>query len=521
MVKGIGFGILAVGLALAAAGCGGGGSSGGTSGTTSSSADSLSDLPSTSTLVKGGGTSTNLSAKSVSKAVTGTPPLLKDINSSNVDTYFWNGLIATLTNTSVGSITQAQRDAFWEGEGICRMAQAVGYAFQHISEGGASLCYMQNAPSAANGVSITSGDTTAAKIFDQTTTSKVIKVSVSSFSVSSSTSKASSSGPEEIFIKVYGTGTTEGSAGYAADLWFCSSSGTVNGYEQIRSNNTTKVIDLTSVHKEFGNFVGAISGYLTTDSSGQFVFDTSQSRTGTVYFGSSDGLVTFLGSVLIDSSTLLTARDFWSGTFNGQTTSNKHAVFANYDGESMDTLRFTDSSFALQDSFGSNQFSGVNAAEFNTSLYVDLDSGTLFDKATSEKFDEDIYKGTSSSQYSSAQTKISATSGFSCSTTADVTVAMDFSQSGPKAVQVKCEKIFKDMNFCDSSTLQTVREKIFQSQTSNSGSCSTAYCPYAIEGGVNTGTFACQLWADNNPGNSAGITTANATCNTNYCCAAQ
>ncbi len=161
---------LAVGLTLN--GCGG--SSGGS--TTAASADSLSDLPATSTLVTGGSASASISAKSVGKAAAGTPPLLKDISSSNIDTYFWNGLLATLYSTDVSAITEAQSTAYWQGEGACRMAQAVGYAFQNISTGAISLCYMQNAPLAANGVSITSGSATATNIFDQAASNRVVKV---------------------------------------------------------------------------------------------------------------------------------------------------------------------------------------------------------------------------------------------------------------------------------------------------------------------------------------------------------
>lgn len=516
---------------LALIGCGSGGSSG--SSTSSTDANSLSDLPSTSTIVNGGGTSSSLSAKSLGKAVTGTPPLLKDITTSNIDTYFWNGLLATLDSTAVGSITAAQRNAFWQGEGACRMAQAVGYAFQNLQQAGTSLCYMQNAPLSANGVSITSGSATAANIFDQGAANKVVKVTVSNFSsnisADKSTGKASGSGPEDIFIKVYGTGSSEGSSGYAADLWFCSSAGTVGGYEEIRVNNIADTLALTSVHKDFGSFVASIAASLSTNASGQATINSSKDRSASVTFISSEGVFTFLGSVNIDSASLLTARDYSVGTFNGSSNVNKHAVFANYDGDTMDTLRFLEASFALQDTFGGDLITITDATEYQTNYYANVDSGSLLTTARSENFSSDLYSGTSSSQYTTAQTKLSATSSFSCSTTPDVIVAMDFSQSGPTAVKSQCENHYDDngnMNFCDggfsgSSLIERVRTKVFQSESLQNGSCSTTRCPYALDGGVNTGTFACQQWADNNRGNSAGITTLNATCNTSNCCAAQ
>lgn len=506
------FGIVAVILAVLVSGCGSSGGSSGSS-TNSATADSLSDLPATSTLVNGGGAAASLSAKSVGKAVTGTPTLLKNITSSNVDTYFWNGLLATIGNTAAASITEAQRTAYWQAEGACRMAQTVGFSFQHVLTGGTSLCYMQNAPSAANGVAITSGTATASTLFDQGASNKVIKVVVSS----------PGGGSEDIFIKAYGTGSSEGSSGYAADLWFCGS-GSANGYEQIRVNTSANTLTTTSAHSDFGSFVGTITASLTTNASGQIVFDSSKDRSATVYFGPTNGTFKFLGSVTINSAGIITARDYNTGTFGGQTNTNKHAVFANYTGNTMDELRFSTASFALQDTFNSNLMTITDATEYNTNKYVNVDTGTLLTTAREERFDGDIYNGTSSTIYSTAQTKLSAISGFSCSTTPDVVVTMDFSQSGPIAVAALCDNHFNDngdMNFCDGSAVQEARNKIFLSQSLAYGDCSTSRCPYDVVDGVNTGVFACQQWADDHRDNGQGITTGNATCSTSNCCAKQ
>jgi hypothetical protein len=364
-------------------------------------------------------------------------------------------------------------------------------------------------------VSITSGTATAANIFDQGVSSKVIRVTMAGIQ---------SGGPETVFIKVYGTGTSEGSSGYAADLWMCGSAGAVVGSEEIRVNSSTNVFANTSVHQESGSFVGTLSASLTTNASGQFIFDSTKDRSATVYFGPADGTFTFLGNVAINSAGLITARDYNSGTFNSQSNTNKHAVFANYSGDTMDTLRLRESAFALQDTFGSNLMTISDATEYNTTRYVNVDSGTLLTTARAERFDADLYSGSSSSQYTSAQTKISALSGFSCSTTPDITVSMDFSQTGPTAVATQCENHFDDngnMNFCDGQTVSTAREKVFASQALSFGTCSTSRCPYDVVDSVNTGVFACQMWADDHQGNAQGITTANATCSSSNCCAAQ
>lgn len=487
-------------LALAgciAVGCGSSSSSSGTGagGTTETSkVKSITDLPAISTMVSTGTTSGSVSvAQSVGKTASGTAPLLTSISDDNIDSYFWNGLLAQIK--SAGSATEAQRSSYWDGEGACRMAQTVGYAFQNILQGGTSLCYMQNAPKAANGVSVVSGDAENSTVFNQGASNKIVKVVVSN--------QEGMSGDENVFIKVYGTGSTEGTSGYAADLWFCSSANAVTGYEKIRLDDTT--FTSTSVGNDFGNFVSTISAALTTDSSGHKIFDTEKSRSATVYFGPSDGSFTFLGSVAIDSNDLLTARDYQTGTFGGGSTqTSKHSIFANYTGSTMDTLRFSAASFSLQDNYGGSAQSITGATEYQDTHYVSVDTGSLLTKAQAEDFSNTIYKGDTSSY----TTALKATADFSCTATPDVVVAMDFSQSGPKAVATLCENDFKEMDFCDGTAVGAVRNIVF----ANQGSCSTSFCTVGDD-------FSCQQWADNNIGNTEGITTANATCNSSGCCA--
>ena len=486
----VAFGFLSLLLGIFFIGCGG---SSGTSTTASStSVNSIDDLPNTETFVATTAT-TSLNA-SLSKAVTGTPPLLTSISSSNADDYFWNGLLATIT--TAGSATQSQIDSYWDGEGACRMAQAVGYSFQNMLQGGTSLCYMQNMPACSNGVSITSGSATASTVFEQGASNKIVQVNVSGQGAN-----------ETIFIKVFGTSTTEGASGYAADMFFCNSSNTVGGYEQIRLTGSTSFTS-KSVHADFGNFVGDLTASLTTNASGQLIFDPSATRSATVYFGPTDGSFTFLGAVSIDSAGLLTAREYQIGSFGGGASQeNKHAIFANFTGGTMDELRLLESSFALQDTYGSSDQSNTGATEYQTDHYEPVTSGTLLTTAQAEDFSHDVYTGSVTSQTAD----LAAITNYSCSTTHDVVVAMDFTASCPQAVAVECENNFQDMNFCDGTTVSAARDIVFTSQLSVFGSCASSYCG---------GDFDCQIFAEENPSNAQGITTANASCS-NGCCAAQ
>jgi len=88
--------------------------------------------------------------------VSGTPPKLKELDTTNVDTYFWNGLVAAI-NTA-GTATSSQANQFWgsvnggpAGHGGCFMAQSVGESFGRILQSATSQCYMKRMPAAVQG----------------------------------------------------------------------------------------------------------------------------------------------------------------------------------------------------------------------------------------------------------------------------------------------------------------------------------------------------------------------------------
>ncbi|PIR20356.1 MAG: hypothetical protein COV45_06160 [Deltaproteobacteria bacterium CG11_big_fil_rev_8_21_14_0_20_47_16] len=487
------------------------GSSGGSSGSssTTTNASSITQLPETSTLTSVASASGSLSAsKSLAKAVSGTPPKLSTISSSNIDTYFWNGLLSTIAGA--GSATASQVDAFWEGEGSCRMAETVGYSFEQIMQAGGSLCYLQNVPSAASDITIVSGSATVEQALTQAVANQITKINV-----------VQSGESQTIFVKVYGTATDTGSSGYAADLWFCDDTNSVNGYEKVRLNSSAGELTITSTHSypaPFGltpgqvdDFVGIMTGSVTRSGS-NFIYDTSKTRSGRVFYGPSNDSFVFIGSVSLDGNGLLTARNYQAGRWGPDASSQvfKSAVFANLtsDSSSMDNLAFTEAGFAVDSQF-ENTMTITGASEFQASYYVPVGSSALLTLAQAEDFSEDLYSGTKT-EYN---TIIAAKSDFSCSTTPDYVVSMDFSKPLLAAVQTRCENDFSNMQFCNSTAVNNVRNTVFASQQSLYGSCPTSFCK---EGD----NLACQKWADNNPNNNAGLTSSNAVCNSG-CCATQ
>jgi hypothetical protein len=487
---------IAIGLAsgLVLAGCGSSGSSG--SSTTSTDVSSLDQLPSTASILSTSSSSSSESAllKSLGKVVSGTPPEFKSITSNNADTYFWNGRLATIVANN--SASQADIDAYWDGEGGCRVAQGVGFSAQQILTAGGSLCYLRNIPSASSDVTIVSGSATVQEALTQASATQITKVLTSN-------TPGQNSDDSTIFLKNYGSGTSDGSSGYAVDLWFCNSSNQVGGYEQIRLNESTGVLTLTSVHADSnGSFAGIISGSLTASGS-SFIYNTTKDRSSNIYYAPADGSNSFRALVTLDGNGLLTTRNNQSGTFGGMSQSFKAALFSNLTSgtTSFDNAGFTQSGYSVVSTWGSNSMAFSGAVEFQSTYYAPNSSNSLMTNVNAEDFSNTIYDGDNSTFTS----LIAAKSNFSCTTTPDYIVSMDFSKSALAAIATLCENDFSaNMQFCDGSAVSAARNIVMSSQQSQFGACSTFRCD---------ADFDCQLWIEEtNPGAAVDTHTCTSKC---------
>ncbi len=408
---------------------------------------SLSQIPDVADIVSGSDAA-SLRTKS---SVTGTPPILSSITQTNADTYFWNGLIAEL-NTA-GTATEEQRNTFWAGEGACRMAQATGYSFQNVIQGGSSLCYMKNAPSAAAGVTIVSGSVPdVSQIFNQSAGTRVVGVQITG-----SPNPDEDQPDQNIFIRVHGTDSEVGSAGYAADLWFCNEgNSTPRGYETIRVN--ANELASTSYNSDFGTFGAVITASLVENASGDIMFDTTQERNAHVFFEGEGN--NFEGFISV-SGDFLTSKIVQTGSFQENSFSMKNYIVSQFSGDSLSNLVFEAAGFHLENTFNdfTNTFGG--ASEFHDTFYESLQEGDLFDLVDGFDFADDaFFEGGSETLAGLA----AAMANYDCSTTPDVVVSMDFNVPEVQAVAAICENFFQDMNFCDGDAIQEARQIVFNSQ---------------------------------------------------------
>jgi hypothetical protein len=449
-------GLFTLVLASGIISCNGGSSSGSSS--SSVSISSLSDIPELSEVVGSSSTDASISALAL-MAVSGTPPNLTTVDADSADTLFWNGMVADV-NTN-GADAEDVED-FWQGEGKCRMAQDVGYAFQNIEQSGISICYLKNAPNATSGVSITSGDATVDDIFTPEASNKVVQVQVTN------PEGSEESGNENIFIRVFGTSSSEAADGFAVDLWFCDDGvEEPRDYEQVRVNETTGV--MTQVHSSTDNsstFTSEFEGTLAVDANGNITFDPDSTQIADVYFSSETD--EFKAQVQVSDGDMVTKS--WS-TYDDPESDfsdeRKIYVTSSYSGTSTADLKFLSAGFAtLWSNSGFEESGGdsyYGATEFQDTTYATLLSGTLFDAVNNFDFSEDsFWDGTLAID----SDIVNGTSNYSCNTTPDVVVTMDMSDSGTQAVQTLCEVDFQDMNFCDSESISTARDAIFEAEFS-------------------------------------------------------
>ncbi|MEK6706255.1 MAG: hypothetical protein AABZ06_10745 [Bdellovibrionota bacterium] len=420
----------------------------------------LSDLPNASDMVKTNTSSSNarvdLSQFRIGAsigdifAVSGTPPILSQINDNNADTYFWNGLVATFNQQNYNP-TQSEKQQFWGGAdggpgggGACYMSQSVAQSFGRMLEAGTSLCYMRNMPTATSGVTLDTA-IAAAELFSQQADDKIVKVAAS----------MPGEGTMHVFIKVFGSNTVTSDV-YKVRLWFCQN-GVSDGSEEVSVNTASGVYSASSEHSgQWGTGKSTISAYLKQNTAGAFVFDSSKSRTADSHFQGDWG--TFKGNVTITSDDKIYAKMLNKNSYNNTEWINKNYTVASFSGSNLADLRFLAGGFKGASSgtgYSENSYSG--GTEFQNTHYVATNTSTL-------KTEAELLDFTTDSYYASITSPSIDVSSNDCSATPNINVTMDFADAAVAAISAKCEgeKLLENMNYCNSAAVQAAQQKTWQ-----------------------------------------------------------
>ena len=452
------FTVVTIGLSLLTTGCGSDDAGG-------LAITGLSQIPSASGLLKGNAATSaslftidgqGIRAGLSLQQVIGTPPNLVDLDwdatalsQSDPDQIFWNGLVSTINGAGTATNDQAQK--FWgqvdggpAGQGGCYMAQSVGESVSRILSSSGSQCYMKEM-SKNNPTFLTQGADT-----------KIVRVNV--------TGQGDERPDMGVYIRVYGSNSTEGSAGYAVDLYFCNDGADKpDSYETIRSVTGSGVLTLKSYQNRVENEgtqvgVETITAYLTQDANGNVIFDPTKSRSAISHHTGSWGK--FKGQIEIDGANQIIARRFNSYSFTDHNAASVTGNDYNYSMAAFDAtvglsdLKFTEGAFVgWNTSSGGNDHNYNGQMEFQTDHYVNTSSGSFNDNITAyingnatAAFQADSFF----SETSLSSTEVAAIiEANDCSATISAELDMDFSSSEVQAMQQVCEgERYDNYNLC-------------------------------------------------------------------------
>lgn len=448
VMKNVFFSLASALVLLLAVSCGSSDSGNGLSGSLSD----LSKLPTASGMIKATGSS-SIQRSAMKNAlglpqgvfsainlqsVQGTPPKVKDINSSNYDTIFYDGLIGTITGYSDGAWTalsnstkQAYANQFWGndtstpgpgGNGACNMAMNTIESFMRMLSGTGTMCYMKGISTVSGGVTVTGSS--AADAFKQTAADKYVKVNVVNMPSHDHRDRENMT----VYFKVKGTNTVGGDV-YEYDMWMCRA-GEINNRENLSVNKTTGLLTASSSDGDGSNHgKNVVTAYLTT-SGGNVVFDLSKDRTAQSSYTGTWG--TFKGSVTIKSDNTILAKRYSSSDWG----ENKDISLSAFTGGSIDDLRFLQAAFkGVGTANNQSPWSYTGITEYRNTHYVSVASSDL---STSAAFTG--VSVASDSFFNSDLTPPAVdTSGVSCSQTADVTVDMDFATTPVTELRESCD----------------------------------------------------------------------------------
>lgn len=436
------------------------------------SLSNLSQLPDAEDMVAGSGANGSSAAQLATlpnylrlglnlQSVSGTPPTILSLTSSNADTYFWNGLVAAI-NTA-GSATVSQRNQFWGqdtstpgpgGHGACMMAQSVGESLQRMREAASTMCYMKGMVSASSGVTVTGAAQSDA--FNQGADDKLVRVDVTNAPMDRSSGRPT--GSFNVFFKVFGTNSVTSEV-YKYDMWMCNS-GTAGEIETLTVNKTTGEMTSTRTSSRSGRSGGrptytssdALTAYLTVDGSGNISFDRSRSRTATSTH--SGGWGNFKGQIEVTGSDLIYARRYFSGTWGV----DKNYSLSAFGGTSFSDFKFLQAAYkGKSDPSGpttAHEYDGVT--EYRDTFYASVASSDLSAEVDEFNMDTDTFL----SSFSAPTFSIGS---YTCSDTPDVTVSMDFADTAVAAVGTECnnESTRIDYEMCNSTAVQNAMNRVF------------------------------------------------------------
>jgi len=331
------------------------------------------------------------------------------------------------------------------GIGACYLAQGVGYSLENMTRSATSFCYLQNIPSAPEGVSLVSGqypDDDPLKLFapPDGTDSRIVKVTVSGMQGEPESLENDS---QDVYIEIFAKDTNSANGDiYKHIIYFCQGNqSNPDDYEQAIIKNNLNYQGYNLGGQGQGTHEVLVTGKLTYEA-GQVVFDGNAKRTAEISFINDQN--DFFKSVLEIANNKIknkTYDNFGSDTRRGYSSTR-------YSGSDVSSIRF------IEGGMKDDNFQVVT--EYRDSYYAAaLDNNEFNGDLNSVNLNTDpFYEG-----QTSIDTSILTT--FDCAAEPDVAISMDFNNQVLQEFVAECENhSVSNMNFCnDNSEVQQAQQQ--------------------------------------------------------------
>ncbi len=384
--------------------------------------------------------------------VVGVPPTLAAIAAGDPTALFWGpGVVAAIAG---GSATPEQCSEFWSGKtdgssaglGACRVAGILGEALGRIIQSENSVGYMRGFPTPANvhagGVAVGSGTVPGhdiTRLFSvPPSEDRVVEVQVSG-----------EDKDQRVMLRVANADANAAAGNlYHVDIWFCPlmPGGQVRGVDHLALASTGELTVLENEGNDDGSVsVNTVVGWVIGSGPGA-TWDTTKARTADVAWGGPNG--TFKSAVEIDGDEIHTRA--WS-VFGGEW---KSYTATRFSGTGSGDIRFLSGAF---EESGNSQ-TNTGTAEYREPQYVAAPGLDLATEVGTVDLATDPF-------FASAPTMPSVdATGYSCDTTGDVVVTLDFANPIIAAVKAACEGQRLDgIEFCENNQSVNAAEQNFAS----------------------------------------------------------
>jgi hypothetical protein len=254
-----------------------------------------------------------------------------------------------------------------------------------------------------------------------------------------------SDGAQTVFLRVASEAENVAAGDlYGVDLWFCRG-GPATGFDRIRISNAGELTIESQEDHGDGAGISTVSGFVTFQN-GAIVYDTSRSRHAAV--ASAYGTGAFKSDQTFAADNTIVSKTY--DTFGAM--GSKSYVVASFSGTGPDDLRFLAGAFKERQSGGPSSDDLVGSTEFRDTFYAAAPASPLAAQLGAVDLGSDEF-------YLNPPAVTVDASAYSCETTPDVALALDFANPAIAPFQAVCEqRQFQNMQFChDDPTVQAAQ----------------------------------------------------------------